>query len=191
MRSYRLGRRQAAVDRTRAAILAAARELVGEAGPAPGVGSVARRAGVSRITVYNQFGSKERLLQALEREVAPEAEESPTDPAADPRDQLRLRMARACATWAVDPALHRQLQARGRAPAESRGDRELAELLARRDLLRPGCSIKEAEDVIGMLASFSTFDRLHGDGRRSPGAVTEVLMRLAQGILAPGSAAYA
>jgi AcrR family transcriptional regulator len=190
-RHYRLGRRQVTVDRTRSAILAAARQLVSEAGPAPGMGSVARRAGVSRITVYNQFGSKERLLQALEREVAPDAEEPSADPAADPRDQLRLRIARACAAWAADPALHRQLQARGRAPEESRRDRELAELLAGRDQLRPGCSIKEAEDVIGLLASFAAFDRLRGSGRRSPGAVAEILLRLAQAILAPIVAAYA
>ena len=38
--------------------------------------------------------------------------------------------------------------------------------------------------MIAVLSSFPVFDRLHKDGRRSPSAVTEVLMRLASGILA-------
>src|SRR5207253_7142961 len=65
-RVYRLGRRQTSVDLTTSSILAAARELVAQ-GPASqaSVGAVARRAGVSRITVYNRFGSRAGLLQAL------------------------------------------------------------------------------------------------------------------------------
>jgi hypothetical protein len=63
-------------------------------------------------------------------------------------------------------------------------DRALAERLSSSDQLRPGCSIKEAEDVIGALTSFPVFDRLYKDGRRSPAAVTDILMRLAAGILA-------
>jgi hypothetical protein len=51
------------------------------------------------------------------------------------------------------------------------------------DELRPGCSIKEAEDVIAALTSFEIFDRLYKDGRRSPAAVAEILARLASGIL--------
>jgi AcrR family transcriptional regulator len=187
-RPYRLGRRQVAVDHTRSAILAAARRLVSETGPAPGVGLVARRAGVSRITVYNRFGSKAGLIEALRREIASDEAVSTPDLSLDPREQLRSRIAAACATWAADPDLHRQLQARDGAPEESRGDRELAERLAARDRLRPGCSIKEAEDVIGLLTTFPAFDRLHRGGRRSPGAVAEILLRLAQGILAPAAA---
>ena len=62
--------------------------------------------------------------------------------------------------------------------------RRIAERLAAADALRPGCSVREAEDVIAILGSFPVFDRLHKDGRRSSAAVTEVLMRLASGILA-------
>ena len=35
------------------------------------------------------------------------------------------------------------------------------------------------------LTSFAVFDRLHQDGRRSPSAVAEILMRLAGAILSP------
>ena len=72
----------------------------------------------------------------------------------------------------------------GRFGKDVPGLRPLAERLADEDELRPGCSIKEAEDVIAALTSFAVFDRLHRDGRRSAAAVTEILGRLAGGILA-------
>lgn len=66
-RPYRLGQRQVATEQTRARILAAARELLSaEAGVAGfTIDAVARQAGVARMTVYYQFGSKRGLLEAL------------------------------------------------------------------------------------------------------------------------------
>src|ERR1700680_2277063 len=178
-RGYSLGRRQADVDRTRAAILSAARQLVAEFGPDSSLRSVAERAGVSRITVYNQFGSKARLLEALRAEIGPGPGGAP-ESGSDPSDDLRSRVMEACVAWAADPRLHRQLQGHPRRQGEESDlDRSLAERLAASDRLRPGCSIKEAEDVIGVLTSFPAFDRLHKGGRRSPSAVAEILMRMA------------
>lgn len=180
MRSYRLGRRQPAVDRTRASILAAARDLL--AGAPPGrvsVGAVATRAGVSRLTVYNRFGSRAGLLDAL----APRLSALSGGLDGEPMGQLRQRISGACSTWAADPALYRRLPT-GAMPGEPEANRELAERLADADRLRPGCSIREAQDVIGVLTAFETFDRLHQDGRRTTAAVAEILMRLAGGILA-------
>src|SRR5487761_287362 len=156
-RSYQLGRRQAAIDGTRRAILAAARELVaaGEAGVTPG--AVAKRAGVSRLTVYNRFGSKAGLL----RELAIKAHSRPAGEApgpSDPRDELRQRIADACLLWAADPALFRRLPLVIDFQHDSPyGDRAVA------------------EDVIGAITSFTVFDRLHKDGRRSQAAVVEIL----------------
>jgi AcrR family transcriptional regulator len=185
-RGYRLGRRQAEADRTRSRILSAARELVSELGPESSVGKVAARAGVSRITIYNQFGSKAGLLEALSAQTRPVADGGPPgETGADPSDELRLRIEQACAAWAMDPLLHRQLA--GRTHGERSGhDHALAERLAAQDRLRPGCSIKEAEDVIGILTSFPVFDRLHKEGRRSPSAVAEILLRMASGFRASG-----
>jgi AcrR family transcriptional regulator len=179
-RAYRLGRRQPSVDRTRSAILAAARELLTSSPMRElSVGGVAALAGVSRLTVYNRFGSRAGLLDALAaRPAAPSA-----DPPGDPADLLRLRISRACSEWSADPALYRRLPA-GSRQGEPEPDRILAERLAAADRLRPGCSIKEAQDVIGVLTAFETFDRLHQDGRRTVAAVVEVLIRLAAGILA-------
>lgn len=184
-RAYRLGRRREAVDRTRSIILAAARDLVSELGPDSSVGKVAERAGVSRITVYNQFGSKARLLQALTADARPTDAGTTTEHGPDAYAQLKSRISQACAIWSANPALFRQLQGHGSwAGEDSELDRGLAEALAARDQLRPGCSIKEAEDVIGILTSFQAFDRLHKDGRRSSSAVAEVLTRMASGVLA-------
>ncbi|HSP09566.1 MAG TPA: helix-turn-helix domain-containing protein [Candidatus Dormibacteraeota bacterium] len=178
-RAYRLGRRQPSVGRTRAAILGAARDLLAANAAGPlSVGAVAARAGVSRLTIYHHFGSRAALLDAL----APAPTPAPADPATDPADLLRQRISNACSTWSGDPALYRQLPARGR-QGEPDADRGLAERLAAEDRLRPGCSIKEAQDVIGILTAFETFDRLHQDGRRTAATVAEMLMRLAGAIL--------
>ena len=168
-RQYRLGRRQPSVDRTAASILEAARGLVAESGDGVSLAAVARRAGVSRITVYNRFGTRASLLEAI----AP-------PPRVD-ADGLREHLEQSCAAWAAHPALFRNLRTEG-AGVESA--RRVAERLAAADALRPGCSVREAEDVIAILGSFPVFDRLHKDGRRSCAAVTEVLMRLASGFLA-------
>src|SRR5881296_3296341 len=52
-RAYRLGRRTAAAQRTRARVLRAARQLL------------TARAGAAPMTVYHQFGSRRGLLEAL------------------------------------------------------------------------------------------------------------------------------
>lgn len=171
-RPYSLGRRRAAVDRTAAAVLSAARELVAESGKGFAVGTLARRAGVSRATVYNRFGSKAGVLDALR---------PPRTLGAGEAGSLAHYIERSCAAWAADPALFRHLDAP--AGAEN-ATGQVAENLAASDALRPGCSLREAEDVIAVLTSFPVFDRLHRDGRRSPAAVAEVLTRLAAGILA-------
>src|SRR5258708_33203809 len=105
--AYRLGpRRQAEVDRTRSSILAAARELVSEHGPNSSMGKVAERAGVSRITIYNQFGSKAGLLEALSTEAGPPPAASPAvEPGADPAEDLRGPIEAACCRCACQSPL--------------------------------------------------------------------------------------
>lgn len=176
-RPYRLGKRQDLAERTRASILRAAHDEV-SAGAALSVGRVARKAGVSRITVYNQFGSKDGLLDAL-RPRLPDVEQQA---GGDARTELRERISRACSAWASHASLIRHLPKTDQ-EEESGPSRRLAERLAAADALRPGCSIKEAEDVIGALTSFEVFDRLYNDGRRSAAAVAEILLRLTAGIL--------
>jgi len=170
----RYPRRAAAAARTRSAILDAARMLVRDAaGTSPSVGAIASRAGVSRLSVYHHFGSRAGVLHAM----ADQARPLPAAAGGDPRAALTA----AVAQWAGDPALYRRL------PDAVVSTRELATSLAAADRLRPGCSLKEAEDVLAVLTSFATFDRLHQDGRRSTAAVMEILMRMAGSILNPST----
>jgi AcrR family transcriptional regulator len=62
-----MGARQAAADETRARIVAAARTMLGapEGLGAFTVDAVAREAGVARMTIYYQFGSKRGLIEAV------------------------------------------------------------------------------------------------------------------------------
>jgi AcrR family transcriptional regulator len=179
-----LGRREGAVLQTRQAILAAARDLLTSPDSSRlSAGAVARLAGVSRVTVYNQFGSMAGLLREVAEGVRIQVSSRPLE-TADGDVELRGRIADSCSMWAADPGLFRGLPTHVTIEIESPADdRGLAERLAASGRLRPGCSLKEAEDVIGAITSFQVFDRLYRDGRRSQGAVVEILMRLAGSIL--------
>lgn len=166
-----LRRARAAV--TRRAILAAAHDLLVQGAGVPALDAVAKRAGVSRLTVYQHFGSQRGLLNALAA-TAREGEE----PAGG---SLSGTIRAACERWASDPPLYRNLPLATGAPPEMA--RRLAARLAAEDLLRPGCSVREAEDVIAIATSFAAFDRLHQDGRRSVAAVSDILHRMAASVL--------
>jgi len=66
-RAYKLGERQVSTLETRARIIAAARDLLTAPDGIAGftLDAVARQAGVARMTVYYQFGSKLGLLEKL------------------------------------------------------------------------------------------------------------------------------
>lgn len=51
-----------------AKILASAREILARVHTAPGIDTVARRAGVSKLTIYRHFGSFENLVRAVLRD---------------------------------------------------------------------------------------------------------------------------
>ncbi len=158
-RVYRSPRRESAAARTRRAILQAAQALLRDRPGEPTVGAIAAQAGVSRLSVYHHFGSRAGVLAAVAEAAYTAGRSGGTD--------LRSFVAEAVAHWANEHP------------------RELAAGLAADDRLRPGCSLKEAEDVIAVLTSFAAFDRLHQVGRRSTAAVTEILMRMAGSILNP------
>jgi len=171
VRQYASARRAAAATQTRRAILGAARRLLSDTPGGPSVGAIARLAGVSRLSVYHHFGSRAGVLAAVAAEAG--------SPKPGTTGDLRAFVAAAVAHWVTDPALFR------RVPEMPVATHELASRLAAEDRLRPGCSLKEAEDVIAVVTSFAAFDRLHQDGRRSTAAVTEILMRMAASILSP------
>lgn len=75
------------VERTRAKLLRAATELFYRDGTGAGVNELAQRAGVSKLSIYRHFGSKERLLEAVLRQRSDrvvawlrDAADTPSDP---------------------------------------------------------------------------------------------------------------
>lgn len=164
------------------AILDAAAEVFGERGLAASMGEIARRAAVSKQTIYNHFGSKAELIHAIvERRVAeitapllvPEAEEYPEEALAafgrtmigmvmQPRGTSMLRMA---VESAVDqPDVARAFYEAG--PATSR--RRLADFL-RMETAAGRLAVDDpalgAEFFAGMVISSHQLAHLLGQGK--------------------------
>jgi AcrR family transcriptional regulator len=197
-RPYRLGRRQAAAEKTRARIIAAARELLtASAGFTTfTVDGVADRAGVARMTVYYQFGSKVGLLEALCDSLALAGgldqlagafrRPDPLDALADFvgifcrfYDSERLLARRLHGLAALDPDFEKVLQ--GRQGRRREGLRVLVGRLtaARRRTAR---ALEEMIDVLHTLTRFETFDALAGTTRGAR-QVAAVIYRLARAAL--------
>jgi AcrR family transcriptional regulator len=115
-RPYQLGRRETAMEATRAKILTAARELILGENALNGFSmeAVARQAGVTRMTVYARFESKRGLLEALFDEIGMQAHLRETLPAAfaqpDPLNALKAYIEAFCDLWANDCILHRRMR---------------------------------------------------------------------------------
>jgi AcrR family transcriptional regulator len=193
-----LGRRQTAVDRTRARILRAALALLVARGNAEfSIDAVARRARVTRATVYHQFGSRPRLLEALFDELAARGgmwDLAEVFRAPDPDDALARFITTFGRFWTAHRPIHRRLLALGALDAEL--DRTLR---ARQEWRRQGLqvivgrmhlrhrplterSLDDAIDVLFMLTSFHTFDALAG-AKRTPVDVAPTVLRLARAVL--------
>jgi AcrR family transcriptional regulator len=104
-RPYRSKVRADAAGETRARLLAAAAELLGATPYAPfSLEAVAKKAGVTRLTVYNQFGGRRALLEAVFDQSASTAgldRLGEAMAAPDPRGALALVVERFCAFWAA------------------------------------------------------------------------------------------
>src|SRR5262245_57225206 len=202
LRPYRLGQRQAAVARTRARIVAAARELLATPGGVSGftVDAVAGQAGVARMTVYNQFGSKKGLLEALFDDLAARGLVARLRAAfgrAEPgealdelvaafggfwqSDRIVIRRIRGLAT--IDPDFEQAVRAR-----DERRREALRTVLGRfaEKYHRPPPGARDAvTDVLHTLTSFETFDNLAGT-TRGPEDVVPLVCRLTHAALALG-----
>ena len=198
-RPYRLGRRAQAAEQRRSRILKAAWGLL-----APGakieefsLDAVARRAGVARMTVYYQFGSKRGLLEALFDAFAAKGRIGELIGAAfqcpDPLnalDQLvaafaafyrasRVPIKRVRALAALDPELEEAIAARDGRRREAMG--AMVARLASSGHVTAGAS-GQVVDVLTTLASFEVFDALAG-GTRDFETVVPVVQKLCRAAL--------
>lgn len=194
-RTYELTQRQAATDHTRDRILAAAHELLtSEDFSEFTMEAVARKADVSRLTVYYQFDSKAGLLEALYNYIAKrghierlaEVFRLGNDPIQTLHDFIRVFakfwasdrfvIRRLHALGAIDPEITKGLQARN-----ERRRNGLRVILDRYgSSYRPLTPTQEpiALDTLHMLTSFETFDALAGRSR-SLEEIAEIIRKMA------------
>jgi AcrR family transcriptional regulator len=180
-RPYRSARRVAEAKRTREKIVAAAGALLAaqEGTRSLSLQAVAKKAGVTRLTVYNQFGSRRALLEALFDERAARGglhriPEAMADP--DPIAGLRRVISIFCDFWSFDTAGLSRLHAAGASDREleaslrernERRRRLLSVLVSRMAEVRQP---RDLVDVLFALTSLPFFAQLTSNGRTTEAA---------------------
>jgi AcrR family transcriptional regulator len=202
-RRYRMEARQASVEETRARIVDAGRALLSAPRgiEAFTIDSVARKAGVSRMTVYHQFGSKTGLIEAVFDSLAIVRVGVPRLIAAlgldDPRETLATFVQVFAEVWQADRVVIRRLQglaaldpefARVWHTREERRREGLRRIVARLNARRTGRSrdrddaISRDEamltDVLYAIIAFETYDVIAGPKRRFE-AIAPIIHQLA------------
>jgi len=180
-RPYRLGKRQAATDETRLRILEAARQLLADESNTTEItmDTIARKADVSRLTIYYRFGSRPGLLEALYDHLAARGNMhriAEVFHEADLTKMLQHMVQVFVGFWGSDPLVLRRLR------AMSVLDREIAAGIQSRDSRRAQISAeivrrfvssrlnaapaeqKVATDALSMLTSFETYDAMSRAG---------------------------
>jgi AcrR family transcriptional regulator len=191
-RPYCSPRRVAASGETRARILAAARTLLGGGKDLPpfSMDGVARQAGVTRLTVYNQFESKRGLLEAVFDDMAQRGglSELPAVFAeADADEALRRFVSVFCRFWVAHGAVIPRFAAMTRlddevaASLEERTERRRQALtvLVRRLMPRGGKASADLVDVLFALTGFEMFAAL-SVRNRSPKSVEALIHALVE-----------
>lgn len=201
-RPYRLGERQATIDETRESIIVAAKTLLaGRQGAAAfTMDAIARKAGVARMTVYHQFGSKRGLLEALfdhlgSRGLVPHLPAAFAQPS--PREALAQIVAAFGHFWDSDRIVLRRIRSLAGLDADfeegvrARDERRRMGLRMILGRLSEGTGsptperIEEFVNVIHALTSFETFDALAGENGR-PKDVVPLVNQLVNSVLDRG-----
>ncbi|MDQ6898619.1 MAG: TetR/AcrR family transcriptional regulator [Candidatus Dormibacteraeota bacterium] len=178
-RSYRSDMRVLAATETRRRILEAARTLLSTDGPVSfTVDAVADQAGVARMTVYNRFGSKVGLVEAISDDLAlrggiarlPEAFRTP-----DALAGLEILVRVFVGLWESERLLIRRLRALTTLDPELAGENRnqrrrqalvvlLQRLAAQRGMPRAD-ELETTADLLLVLTSFDAYELLAAEGR--------------------------
>jgi AcrR family transcriptional regulator len=193
-RAYKSPRRDAAASATRERIVAAAAAILGAADGIRkfSLDAVAKKAGVTRLTVYNQFGSRRALMEAVFDERAARGGlyrivEAIQDP--DPQAALRRIIGIFCDFWNSDPGTMRLLHAAGASDAEfaesvhERNERRRSVLSAVVRRLAEGRALPPKAlgnlvDALFALTSFAFFWQLTA-GKRTAEAARKMIEEMA------------
>ena len=193
-RAYKSPRRDAAASATRERIVAAAAAILGAADGIRkfSLDAVAKKAGVTRLTVYNQFGSRRVLMEAVFDERAERGGlfrivKAMQDP--DPQAALLRIIGIFCDFWSSDPGTMRLLHAAGASDAEfaesvhERNERRRSVLSAIVRRLAAGRApppkaLGNLVDVLFALTSFAFFWQLTA-GKRGAEAARRMIEEMA------------
>ena len=194
-RPYRMQKRQAQRDETRQRILEAARQLLStDSSPDLSMEAVARRADVSRLTIYYQFGSRAGLLDALFDYLATRGSMQRMAQVFQEGNAVKAfekMIETFVGFWSTDPTAIRRLRAIGALDAEigegirardARRPQIVREVLRRANANSGRRSSGEDEElaaVLGMLTSFESYDALARAGQ-SKSEIVATLERLAR-----------
>jgi AcrR family transcriptional regulator len=182
-RPYRSSRRAVTAERTHARLLKAASAMLA-APDGISLDAVAKRAGVTRLTVYNQFGSRRALLEAVFDDMAERAglhriRETMTKP--EPQAALQQIVVIFCDFWSIHRGALWRLHAASATDPEfgeslragNQRRRHLLSILVDRiidgDAKRPEVAI-ELIDVLFALTSVAFFWELTAGGRKADAA---------------------
>jgi AcrR family transcriptional regulator len=187
---YRSDLRDAAADVTRARIVEAARRLLtgGKDLPAFSLDAVAREAGVTRLTIYNQFESKRGLVEAVFDDIAWRGglfELRSVLADADAMATLRRVVAVFCRFWASHDRVLAKLA------GMTKLDRDIAASLKQRTERRRGVltvvigrlpRVRQPDDLVDVLFALTTFETYEALSvrQRSADAVEALIWRLVE-----------
>ena len=197
-RSYRLGKRKDGVSASRERVIDATRRLLGLRGyHQVSVETVADAAGVSRATVYNQFRSKQGILEAVLDDIGRRIQFDRVLAAladADPRRAAWRLVVESATGWTRDRKVI------GRILGLVAADPELATLVEKHELgrrrpirllvnrlhrfsgLRPGVGKADAYAMLGAVTGFATYNLLREMGLRGL-ALNRALARFAGAVV--------
>jgi len=193
-RPYRMEKREASANKTRQRILEAARQVLAqESEDALSMDTIARRADVSRLTIYYQFKSRPGLLEALYDYLAsrggmqrmPEVFREP-----DPFKALDKLVAVFVTFWSSDQVVIRRLRAMAALDSEIREglqSRDARRHHIAREILKRMAAGEKAKhsdehvaataDLIATLTGFATYDALATAGH-SDKEIIAIIVRL-------------
>lgn len=196
-RRYNLGKRQAAADETRQRIVEAARQLLADESNTVELSmeAIARKADVSRLTIYYQFRSRPGLLEALYDHLADRGNMrrmADVFHEADPVKMLEKMVQVFVGFWSSDPVVIRRLRTMGGLDAEigagihardARRAHISSEIVRRfvpsRKQSPNAEQQKLAADALSMLTSFETYYALSRVGH-SDREIERTMLELAQ-----------
>lgn len=160
---------------------------------------VAADAGITRVTIYRQFGSKLGLLAAAADDLAARGEVVPRVAealaASDPVIAFRSLVTQLCRFWSTDPELFRRLV--GLAAVDPEAGRVIADReswrhrqvgsavrrLAAAGLVRPAYRVDQATALVTAATSFPTCDQIATATRRRHAGLPDLLLPMLDAVV--------